>query len=153
MKICIFLTLWCRACLWRTMSESVWVKKYSEMVNNAQIRKKKIKARSFSKHCRNSIWVWLSLYHVWRCGKSPILSLVELIWAIFCSEIFKATAPVSITRLSYRHIGHDISCNLVCEYCYGNGFTNFAHTVSMAIRALSNVSEMTKIESVLLLKR
>lgn len=79
---------------------------------------------------------------------NPIAGRINM--SNLCSEILQVNSASQYhPDLSYRHIGHDISCNLgSMNIAMAMDSPNFAHTVSTAVRALSNVSEMTKIESV-----
>ncbi|HEJ9629668.1 MULTISPECIES: class 1b ribonucleoside-diphosphate reductase subunit alpha [Proteus] len=133
------------------MSEISVSEKYSEMVNNAQIRKKKIKAREFFQTLAEIQFESGYPYIMFEDAvnrANPIAGRINM--SNLCSEILQVNSASEYhPDLSYRHIGHDISCNLgSMNIAMAMDSPNFAHTVSTAIRALSNVSEMTKIESV-----
>ncbi|EEG84186.1 putative ribonucleoside-diphosphate reductase, alpha subunit [Proteus penneri ATCC 35198] len=133
------------------MSEISISEKYSEMVNNAQIRKKKIKAREFFQTLAEIQFESGYPYIMFEDAvnrANPIAGRINM--SNLCSEILQVNSASEYhPDLSYRHIGHDISCNLgSMNIAMAMDSPNFAHTVSTAIRALSNVSEMTKIESV-----
>lgn len=72
-----------------------------------------------------------------------------------CSEILQVNEHSELNDdLSYKHLGRDISCNLgslnIAKAMEGG---NLASTVESAIRALTAVSEMSKIDSVPSIRR
>lgn len=67
-----------------------------------------------------------------------------------CSEILQVNTPTEYNDdLSYREIGHDISCNLASmNIAKVMEHGHLAQTVSVAVRGLTAVSELTSIDSV-----
>lgn len=133
------------------MSEISISDKYAEMVNNAEIRKKKIKAREFFQTLAEiqfeSGYPYI-LFEDTANRENPIAGRINM--SNLCSEILQVnSASEYYPDLNYRHIGHDISCNLgSMNIAMSMDSPDFAQTVNIAVRALSHVSEMTQIESV-----
>lgn len=96
------------------MSEISISKKYSEMVNNSQIRKKKIKAREFFQTLAEIQFESGYPYIMFEDAvnrANPIAGRINM--SNLCSEILQVNSASQYhPDLSYRHIGHDISCNL-----------------------------------------
>ncbi len=67
-----------------------------------------------------------------------------------CSEILQVNTPTEYNDdLSYRQVGRDISCNLgSLNIAHAMDSDDFGHTVEIAIRALTAVSDMSHIASV-----
>lgn len=124
---------------------------YEEMVNNPEIRKKKIKARDFFQTIAEvqiqSGYPYL-LFEDTVNRANPLDG--KIIMSNLCSEILQPSTPSTYNvDLSYKEIGKDISCNL--------GSLNIAkvmenkdieQTVETAVRALTHVSETSDIASV-----
>ena len=132
-------------------SEISVTEKYREMVDNPQIRKKKMRAREFFQLLAEiqfeSGYPYI-LFEDTANSANPVAGRINM--SNLCSEILQVNeASAFKDDLSYSHLGTDISCNL--------GSLNIARTmdggdlgatVETAIRALTAVSEMSAIDSV-----
>jgi ribonucleoside-diphosphate reductase alpha chain len=125
--------------------------KYREMVADERITKKKIKAREFLQAIAQvqieSGYPYI-LFEDTATSHSPIPGRINM--SNLCSEILQVNTPTTYNAdLSYDKIGYDISCNLgsmnIANAMAGG---DLAGTVRTAIRALSAVSDLTKMESV-----
>lgn len=96
------------------MSEISISEKYTEMVNNAEIRKKKIKARAFFQTLAEIQFESGYPYIMFEDTvnrANPIAGRINM--SNLCSEILQVNSASEYNPdLSYRQIGHDISCNL-----------------------------------------
>lgn len=124
---------------------------YDEMVENDEIRKYKVSARELeqeiSKLQQESGYPYIVNVDTAN-RENPVYG--DIIMSNLCSEILQVQTPSQLNAdLSYKEVGHDISCNL--------GSTNitnmlntpdFEKSVDTAVRALTSVSNMTKIEAV-----
>ncbi len=125
--------------------------KYDEMAQNPDIKKYEINARELeqkiSKLQQESGYPYI--INVDTANRdNPIHG--QIIMSNLCSEILQVQSPSQLNEdLSYREVGHDISCNL--------GSTNitemlqspdFETSVETAIRVLTAVSDQTRIEAV-----
>ncbi|GAA4064172.1 class 1b ribonucleoside-diphosphate reductase subunit alpha [Amphibacillus indicireducens] len=125
--------------------------KYDEMVQNDQIKKYKINARELeqeiSKLQQESGYPYI--INVDTANKdNPIYG--QIIMSNLCSEILQVQSPSELNEdLSYKKVGHDISCNLgstnITEMIKT---TNFEESIETAVRALTSVSDMTSIKAV-----
>lgn len=125
--------------------------KYDEMVQDESIKKYKINARELeqeiSKLQQESGYPYI--INVDTANKeNPIYGRITM--SNLCSEILQVQSPSELNEdLSYKAVGHDISCNL--------GSTNilemiqspdFETSIETAIRTLTAVSDMTNIGAV-----
>lgn len=125
--------------------------KYAEMVQNPDIKKYKINARKLeqeiSKLQQESGYPYIINVDTAN-RENPIHG--KIIMSNLCSEILQVQSPSQLNEdLSYKEIGHDISCNL--------GSTNitemiqapdFEKSVDTAVRMLTAVSDRTSIGAV-----
>ncbi|ACQ78362.1 ribonucleoside-diphosphate reductase, alpha subunit [Beutenbergia cavernae DSM 12333] len=132
-------------------SEISVTEKYYEMLDDARIRKTKIKAREFFQLLAEIQFESGYPYIVFEDTvnrANPIKGRITM--SNLCSEILQVSTASSFNDdLSYADTGKDISCNL--------GSLNIAHamdspdlgkTVGVAIRSLTAVSDQTHIWSV-----
>lgn len=125
--------------------------KYREMVDDKRIKKSKINARQFFQTLAEIQFESGYPYIVFEDTvnkANPIKGKVTM--SNLCSEILQVSeASTFKPDLSYDHIGKDISCNLgSLNIAKAMDSPDFAKTISVAIRALTAVSDMTNIESV-----
>jgi ribonucleoside-diphosphate reductase alpha chain len=126
--------------------------KYYEMVENPQIRKTKIKARSLFERIAELQFESGYPYIVYEDTVNevnPIEGRINM--SNLCSEILQVNTPTTYNAdLSYDQIGHDISCNLgslnIAKVMDGG---NMKKSVETAVRALTAVSDLSYIESVM----
>ncbi|GLY17157.1 ribonucleoside-diphosphate reductase subunit alpha 2 [Kineosporia sp. NBRC 101677] len=129
---------------------------YRDMVDNGQIRKKKINARDFFQTLAElqfeSGYPYI-LFEDTANRANPIEGRIT--HSNLCSEILQVSTPSTFnTDLSYDHIGRDISCNLgSLNIAHTMDSPDFGLTIETAIRALTAVSDQTSIESVPSVKR
>jgi ribonucleoside-diphosphate reductase alpha chain len=125
--------------------------KYYEMVDDARIRKTKIKAREFFQTLAElqfeSGYPYI-MYEDTVNRANPIEG--KITHSNLCSEILQVSTPsVFNDDLSYAKIGKDISCNLgSLNIAKTMDSPDFAQTIEVAIRALTAVSDQTHIWSV-----
>lgn len=124
---------------------------YHDMVDNPQIRKKKINARQFFQTIAEiqfeSGYPYI-LFEDTANRANPVAGRINM--SNLCSEILQVNEASEFEDdLSYAHMGTDISCNLgslnIARAMDGG---DLGQTVGTAIRALSAVSEMSAIDSV-----
>lgn len=125
--------------------------KYREMVNDRRIRKTKMNARAFFQTLAEIQFESGYPYIVFEDTvnrANPIKGKVTM--SNLCTEILQVSeASTYNPDLSYSHIGKDISCNLASlNIAKAMDSPDFAQTISVAIRALTAVSDMTNIQSV-----
>ena len=125
--------------------------KYREMVDDKRIKKSKINARQFFQTLAEIQFESGYPYIVFEDTvnkANPIKGKVTM--SNLCSEILQVSeASTYKPDLSYDHVGKDISCNLgSLNIAKAMDSPDFAKTISVAIRALTAVSDMTNIESV-----
>jgi ribonucleoside-diphosphate reductase alpha chain len=133
-------------------SEISVTEKYYEMVDDSRIAKTKINARQFFQTLAEIQFESGYPYIVFEDTvnrANPIKGRINM--SNLCSEILQVNTPSTYnTDLSYDVIGKDISCNLgsmnIAKMMDGD---DFAGSVESAIRALTAVSDMSNIESVL----
>lgn len=129
---------------------------YRDMVDNGQIKKKKINARDFFQTLAElqfeSGYPYI-LFEDTANRANPIKGRIT--HSNLCSEILQVSTPSTYNAdLSYEHIGRDISCNLgSMNIALAMDSPDFGLTVETAIRALTAVSDQTDIESVPSVKR
>ena len=125
--------------------------KYYEMVDDARIRKTKIKAREFFQTLAElqfeSGYPYI-MYEDTVNRANPIEG--KITHSNLCSEILQVSTPsVFNDDLSYAKIGKDISCNLgSMNIAKTMDSPDFAQTIEVAIRGLTAVSDQTHIWSV-----
>jgi len=134
------------------MSDISVTEKYQEMVDNSEIKKKKINARSLFQTIAELQFESGYPYIVFEdtVNKSnPIEGRINM--SNLCSEILQVNTPTTYNEdLSYNDIGKDISCNLgSLNIAKAMGSPDFGKTVSIAIRALTSVADFSYIESVM----
>ncbi len=125
--------------------------KYHEMVNDARIRKTKIKAREFFQTLAElqfeSGYPYI-MYEDTVNRANPIDG--KITHSNLCSEILQVSTPSEFNEdLSYAKVGKDISCNLgSLNIAKAMDSPDFAQTIEVSIRALTAVSDQTHIWSV-----
>jgi ribonucleoside-diphosphate reductase alpha chain len=126
--------------------------KYQEMVDNPEIRKKKIKARQLFETIAELQFESGYPYVVYEDtvnNVNPIEGRINM--SNLCSEILQVNSPTTYKAdLSYDHIGKDISCNLgSLNVAKMMESPNFGKSVEVAIKALTSVADLSYIESVM----
>ena len=125
--------------------------KYYEMVDDARIRKTKIKAREFFQTLAElqfeSGYPYI-MYEDTVNRSNPIAG--KITHSNLCSEILQVSTPSLFNEdLTYAKVGKDISCNLgSLNIAKAMDSPDFAQTIEVAIRALTAVSDQTHIWSV-----
>jgi ribonucleoside-diphosphate reductase alpha chain len=125
--------------------------KYYEMVDDARIRKTKIKAREFFQTLAElqfeSGYPYI-MYEDTVNRANPIEG--KITHSNLCSEILQVSTPSLFNEdLSYAKVGKDISCNLgSLNIAKTMDSPDFAQTIEVSIRALTAVSDQTHITSV-----
>ncbi len=125
--------------------------KYYEMVDDARIRKTKIKAREFFQTLAElqfeSGYPYI-MYEDTVNRANPIEG--KITHSNLCSEILQVSTPSLFNDdLSYAKVGKDISCNLgSLNIAKTMDSPDFAQTIEVSIRALTAVSDQTHIWSV-----
>ncbi|WP_442008412.1 class 1b ribonucleoside-diphosphate reductase subunit alpha [Mycobacterium sp. 2YAF39] len=125
--------------------------KYYEMVDDARIRKTKIKAREFFQTLAElqfeSGYPYI-MYEDTVNRANPIEG--KITHSNLCSEILQVSTPSLFNDdLSYAKVGKDISCNLgSLNIAKTMDSPDFAQTIEVAIRGLTAVSDQTHITSV-----
>ena len=125
--------------------------KYYEMVDNARIRKTKIKAREFFQTLAELQFESGYPYIMFEDTvnrANPIEG--KITHSNLCSEILQVSTPSVFNEdLSYAKVGKDISCNLgSLNIAKAMDSPDFAQTIEVAIRGLTAVSDQTHITSV-----
>jgi ribonucleoside-diphosphate reductase alpha chain len=125
--------------------------KYQEMVDDARIKKTKIKARQLFETIAELQFESGYPYIVYEDTvnrTNPIEGRINM--SNLCSEILQVNTPTTYNAdLSYNEIGKDISCNLgSMNIAMAMDSPDFGGTVEAAIRALTAVSDLSSIESV-----
>ena len=134
------------------MSDISITEKYQEMVDNAEIRKKKINARHLFQTIAELQFESGYPYIVYEDTvneANPVQGRISM--SNLCSEILQVSTPTTYKAdLSYDNIGKDISCNLgSLNIAKVMDSPNFGKTVEVAIKALSSVADLSYIESVM----
>ncbi len=135
----------------KAMSEVEISKHYREMVDNSEIRKKKINARAFFQTLAElqfeSGYPYI-LFEDTANRANPVEGRISM--SNLCSEILQVSEASEFRDdLSYKHLGKDISCNLgSMNIAMAMDSSDFGRTVDTAIRALTAVSDMSHISSV-----
>jgi ribonucleoside-diphosphate reductase alpha chain len=125
--------------------------KYREMVEDARIRKKKIKAREFFQVIAEIQFESGYPYIMFEDTvnrANPIAGRITM--SNLCSEILQVSEASEFNEdLSYAKMGKDISCNLgSLNIAAAMDSADFGQTIETSIRALTAVSEMSNITSV-----
>jgi ribonucleoside-diphosphate reductase alpha chain len=125
--------------------------KYYEMLDDPQIRKSKIKAREFFQTLAELQFESGYPYIMFEDTvnrANPIDG--KITHSNLCSEILQVSTPSLFNDdLSYAKVGKDISCNLgSLNIANAMDSPDFAQTIEVAIRALTAVSDQTRISSV-----
>lgn len=125
--------------------------KYREMVDDARIKKTKIKAREFFQTLAEIQFESGYPYIMFEDTvnkANPIKGRINM--SNLCSEILQVNTPTTYNEdLSYAQIGKDISCNLgSMNIALAMDGKDLAGTVETAIRALTAVSDQSHIRSV-----
>jgi ribonucleoside-diphosphate reductase alpha chain len=125
--------------------------KYYEMVDDARIRKTKIKAREFFQTLAELQFESGYPYIMFEDTvnrANPIEG--KITHSNLCSEILQVSTPSVFNEdLTYAQVGKDISCNLgSLNIAKAMDSPDFAQTIEVAIRALTAVSDQTHIWSV-----
>lgn len=125
--------------------------KYREMVDDARIKKTKIKAREFFQTLAEIQFESGYPYIMFEDTvnkANPIKGRINM--SNLCSEILQVNTPTTYNEdLSYDQIGKDISCNLgSMNIALAMDGGDLAGTVETSIRALTAVSDQSHIRSV-----
>ncbi|TYC98626.1 class 1b ribonucleoside-diphosphate reductase subunit alpha [Arthrobacter echini] len=125
--------------------------KYYEMVDDACIKKTKIKAREFFQTLAEIQFESGYPYIMFEDTvnrANPIDG--KIIMSNLCSEILQVSEPTTYNEdLSYENTGKDISCNLgSLNIAKTMDSPDFGRTIETSIRTLSAVSDMSHINSV-----
>ncbi|ANL48514.1 ribonucleotide-diphosphate reductase subunit alpha [Rhizobium phaseoli] len=125
--------------------------KYREMVADARISKKKIKAREFFQVLAEIQFESGYPYIMFEDTvnrANPIVGRISM--SNLCSEILQVSEASEYNDdLSYKHLGKDISCNLgSLNIAAAMDTADFGKTIETSIRALTAVSDMSHIASV-----
>ena len=134
------------------MSDISVTEKYQEMVDNPDIRKKKIKARLLFETIAELQFESGYPYIVYEDTvneANPIAGRINM--SNLCSEILQVNTPTTYNAdLSYDKIGKDISCNLgSLNIAAAMESPDFGKTIDTAIKALTSVADLSYIESVM----
>jgi ribonucleoside-diphosphate reductase alpha chain len=126
--------------------------KYREMVDNPEIKKKKIKARLLFETIAELQFESGYPYVVYEDtvnAANPVEGRINM--SNLCSEILQVNSPTTYRAdLSYDHIGKDISCNLgSLNIAKMMESPSFGKSVEVAIKALTAVADLSYIESVM----
>ncbi|WP_416064777.1 class 1b ribonucleoside-diphosphate reductase subunit alpha [Rhizobium sp. ZK1] len=125
--------------------------KYREMVADARITKKKIKAREFFQVIAEIQFESGYPYIMFEDTvnrANPIAGRISM--SNLCSEILQVSEASEFNDdLSYKTMGKDISCNLgSLNIAMAMDSSDFGKTIEISIRALTAVSDMSHISSV-----
>ncbi len=125
--------------------------KYREMVADARITKKKIKAREFFQVIAEIQFESGYPYIMFEDTvnrANPIAGRISM--SNLCSEILQVSEASTFNDdLSYKTMGKDISCNLgSLNIAMAMHSSDFGKTIETSIRALTAVSDMSHISSV-----
>lgn len=124
---------------------------YQQLVADQRIRKSWINAREFFKTLAEIQFESGYPYIMFEDTvnrASPIAGRINM--SNLCAEILQVNSPSRYNdNLDYAQTGKDISCNLgSLNIAHTMDSPDFAKTVAIAIRALTAVSDMTRIHSV-----
>jgi ribonucleoside-diphosphate reductase alpha chain len=136
----------------KPMSDISVTELYQEMVDDARIRKTKVKARELFERIAELQFESGYPYIVYEDtvnNANPIDGRINM--SNLCSEILQVNTPTTYNNdMSYKDIGKDISCNLgSLNIAKAMESPDFAKTIEVAIRSLTSVSEQSYIDSVM----
>ena len=125
---------------------------YQSLVDNPKITKTKIKARQLFERIAELQFESGYPYIVYEDtvnDANPIEGRINM--SNLCSEILQVNTPTTYNNdLSYKEIGKDISCNLgSLNIVKAMESPDFGRTVQTAIKALTAVSDLSYIDSVM----
>ncbi|WP_272868526.1 class 1b ribonucleoside-diphosphate reductase subunit alpha [Rhodoluna limnophila] len=128
---------------------------YQDMVDDARIRKTKIKARALFETIAELQFESGYPYIVYEDTvnrENPIAGRINM--SNLCSEILQVNTPTTYNAdLSYKDVGKDISCNLgSLNIAKAMDSPDFGRTIEASIRALTAVSDLSDIDSVTSIK-
>jgi ribonucleoside-diphosphate reductase alpha chain len=134
------------------MSDISVTEKYQEMVDDARIKKTKIKARQLFETIAELQFESGYPYIVYEDtvnNANPVEGRINM--SNLCSEILQVNTPTTYNNdLSYKDIGKDISCNLgSLNIAKAMESPDFGKTIEVAIRALTSVADISYIDSVM----
>jgi ribonucleoside-diphosphate reductase alpha chain len=134
------------------MADISITEKYQEMVDNPDIKKKKMKARKLFETIAELQFESGYPYIVFEDTvneANPIEGRINM--SNLCSEILQVSTPTTYNAdLSYKEIGKDISCNLgSLNIAKAMESPDFGKTIEVAIKALTSVADLSYIESVM----
>jgi ribonucleoside-diphosphate reductase alpha chain len=134
------------------MSDISISEKYQEMVDDARIKKSKIKARELFERIAELQFESGYPYIVYEDtvnNANPVDGRINM--SNLCSEILQVNTPTTYNNdLSYKDIGKDISCNLgSLNIAKAMESPDFGKTIEVAIRALTSVADLSYIDSVM----
>ena len=134
------------------MSDISVTEKYQEMVDDARIKKTKVKARDLFQRIAELQFESGYPYIVYEDtvnNANPIEGRINM--SNLCSEILQVNTPTTYNNdMSYKDIGKDISCNLgSLNIAKAMESPDFGKTIEVAIRSLSAVSDLSYIDSVM----
>ncbi|MBZ7924435.1 class 1b ribonucleoside-diphosphate reductase subunit alpha [Ensifer adhaerens] len=133
------------------LTEISVTEKYREMVEDARIRKRKIKAREFFQIIAEIQFESGYPYIMFEDTvnrENPIAGRITM--SNLCSEILQVSEASEFNDdLSYAKMGKDISCNLgSLNIAAAMDSADFGKTIETSIRALTAVSDMSHISPV-----
>jgi len=125
--------------------------RYDELVADPRIRKTTIDARAFFQTLAEIQFESGYPYIVFEDTvnrANPIAGRINM--SNLCSEILQVNSPSTYSDdLSYQHVGTDISCNLgSLNIAMAMDSPDFGRTVETAVRALSAVSDQSRLSAV-----
>jgi ribonucleoside-diphosphate reductase alpha chain len=135
----------------KPMSDISITEMYQELVDNPEITKTKIKARTLFERIAElqfeSGYPYI-MYEDTVNDANPIDGRINM--SNLCSEILQVNTPTTYNAdLSYDQVGKDISCNLgSLNIANVMQSEDFGKSIETAIRALTAVSDLSDIESV-----
>ncbi len=134
------------------MSDISITEHYEALVDNPGIRKSKIKARHLFEAIAELQFESGYPYIVYEDtvnDANPIDGRISM--SNLCSEILQVSTPTTYNNdLSYKEIGKDISCNLgSLNVVKAMESPDFGKTIKIAIKALTAVSDISYIDSVM----
>ena len=134
------------------MSDISVTEKYQEMVDDARIKKTKVKARDLFQRIAELQFESGYPYIVYEDtvnNANPIEGRINM--SNLCSEILQVNTPTTYNNdMSYKEIGKDISCNLgSLNIAKAMESPDFGKTIEVAIMSLTAVSDLSYIDSVM----
>ena len=135
----------------KPMSDISVTEMYQELVDNPEIKKSKIKARTLFERIAElqfeSGYPYI-MYEDTVNDANPIDGRINM--SNLCSEILQVNTPTTYNAdLSYNQVGKDISCNLgSLNIANAMASPDFGRSIETAIRALTAVSDISNIDSV-----